>query len=436
MNSQDGSPGYRALGRRLALPVALLALLLLVLVGPSRAAGTGLVCWDGSIIFTGACSSPPVLSIDTTIDTTFTRAWQWSVQLGDDATYAGIDFEDDWDHTFNLAVDKQYSVDSWTVEGSIVIDNSSAYNANITGATNQLGGVGNTPVDCGVTFPYILPAGQDLTCTFSATTASGAAVSNTAQVFTDNVPSGNSDTSNVTFPGSPTEINDSITVDVLDDTYSFSDDGGNSIPAQNFDCPFDEGANTTTATINETGQSDSAVVTLVCGDDTVALLTIENVTEPAGGLGFEYSFAPSLVDSWTTADGPADFIQPVGVAVDGAGNVYVSGYDNRVVIYDNDGNFIDQFGGPGSGDGQFDGPLSVAVDKMGFIYVVDSNNNRVQKFNSSGGHLDTFGSTGAGAGQLSIPIGLADSPSGLVYVADTFNNRIMVFTPFGNFVAA
>ena len=44
------------------------------------------------------------------------------------------------------------------------------------------------------------------------------------------------------------------------------------------------------------------------------------------------------------------------------------------------GTYLTQWGGPGSGNGQFQAPRAAAVDASGNVYVSDSNNNRIQKF--------------------------------------------------------
>jgi len=72
---------------------------------------------------------------------------------------------------------------------------------------------------------------------------------------------------------------------------------------------------------------------------------------------------------------------PWGVAVDGAGDVYVTDTGNhRVEKFDKEGNFITQWGGYGNGDGQFNFPYGIAVDAKGSVFVVDSGNTRVQQF--------------------------------------------------------
>ncbi|NOH03554.1 MAG: hypothetical protein HND47_17130 [Chloroflexi bacterium] len=54
--------------------------------------------------------------------------------------------------------------------------------------------------------------------------------------------------------------------------------------------------------------------------------------------------------------------------------------NKRVVVFDADGNFITQFGGAGFEPGQFDEPVGIAIDKNGTVYVADTWNQRVQTF--------------------------------------------------------
>ena len=52
-----------------------------------------------------------------------------------------------------------------------------------------------------------------------------------------------------------------------------------------------------------------------------------------------------------------------------------------IQVFDASGNFITKFGTGGSGDGQFNFPVGVAVDPTtGSVYVADALNNRIQVF--------------------------------------------------------
>lgn len=147
--------------------------------------------------------------------------------------------------------------------------------------------------------------------------------------------------------------------------------------------------------------------------------------------------------------GDGQFQRPVGIAVDSSNNVYVADYiNNRVQKFDSNGEYITKFGGTGpgpngrgSGDGQFYYPMGIAVDSGGNVYVVDSNNNRVQKFDSNGKYLTKWGGTGpgwngrgSGDGEFSSPRGIAVDSGGKVFVSDTGNNRVQVFDSNGMFM--
>lgn len=118
------------------------------------------------------------------------------------------------------------------------------------------------------------------------------------------------------------------------------------------------------------------------------------------------------------------------------GNIYVGdSATNEVKKFDKDGNLLLSFGGPGAGDGLFDGPADIALDAVGNIYVMDRANNRVQKFDASGNFILTFGSAGAGDGQFALPYAVTINPDGDVLVADSGNMRIQKFSPLGVFIS-
>jgi hypothetical protein len=84
---------------------------------------------------------------------------------------------------------------------------------------------------------------------------------------------------------------------------------------------------------------------------------------------------------------PGDnFNQPLDVAWDAQGNIFIpDGYANaRVAKFDKNGKFIKSWGATGSEPGQFNTPRSIAVDAKGMVYVADIGNNRIQVFDNDG----------------------------------------------------
>lgn len=129
---------------------------------------------------------------------------------------------------------------------------------------------------------------------------------------------------------------------------------------------------------------------------------------------------------------------PEGVAVDGDGYVYVvenSGNDpfpgnvQRVEKYTSTGAFVTQWGSFGSGGGQFVFPHGVAVDGAGHVYVADTDNHRIQEFTSTGVFVSNWGTRGFGSGSFDSPMGVATDGGDRVYVADAGNHRIQLFGP-------
>ena len=130
-----------------------------------------------------------------------------------------------------------------------------------------------------------------------------------------------------------------------------------------------------------------------------------------------------------TLTDPGTFSLPTNVAVDKDGNVYVSDtLNNRVQIFDADGNFISMFGKNGDGPGYFARPKGIAIDSDGHIWVVDAVQQRVQVFNREGRLLIYFGQPGQWPGQFSAPYDIAiDTKYNRVGVSEQFPGRVQMF---------
>ena len=122
-----------------------------------------------------------------------------------------------------------------------------------------------------------------------------------------------------------------------------------------------------------------------------------------------------------------------------AGDIYVSDTSHRVTHIAPDGS-VGQWGGPGSGEGEFDfGTFeggtnargAIAVGPDGLVYVSDADNQRVQVFTAEGGFVRAFGELGSAPGQFTIPFDLNIDDAGNVYVTDDGAERITKVAPDG-----
>jgi sugar lactone lactonase YvrE len=129
----------------------------------------------------------------------------------------------------------------------------------------------------------------------------------------------------------------------------------------------------------------------------------------------------------------AEFTCPAGVAVDSAGNLYVSDHDNRVRRIDLRG-IVHAFAGAGpippldSGDGSFGGdggparrarlraPANLAFDARGNLFLSDRGNRAVRRIDSEG--------TITTVAKIGQPEGIAFDAAGALYAADSKSNRV------------
>ncbi|HEX4104633.1 MAG TPA: peptidyl-alpha-hydroxyglycine alpha-amidating lyase family protein [Rhizomicrobium sp.] len=113
------------------------------------------------------------------------------------------------------------------------------------------------------------------------------------------------------------------------------------------------------------------------------------------------------------------FSEPNAVLIAPNGDIFVSdghdfgaGHNARVVKFDPTGKFILQWGGHGSGPGQFEMPHALAMDTQGRLFVADRGNNRVQIFDQNGKFIASWS-------QFSRPSGVFIDAHDVLYVTDS-----------------
>jgi hypothetical protein len=210
------------------------------------------------------------LAVSKTANTTFTRTFNWTIDKSVTPDTLNMFTGDRGAVQYTVAVVKTGFTDSnWAVSGVITIQNNTPLVATITGVSDQISGAGSPTPNCGVTFPHNLAAGGTLTCSYTASLPDGASRTNTATVTTSGNVAGGNGTAPVAFGNPTTVVNGTINVDDTNgSSWSFSDSGSVSY-TKTFACDADEGTHNNTATIRETGQSDSATVTVNCYELTV-----------------------------------------------------------------------------------------------------------------------------------------------------------------------
>jgi DNA-binding beta-propeller fold protein YncE len=127
-----------------------------------------------------------------------------------------------------------------------------------------------------------------------------------------------------------------------------------------------------------------------------------------------------LGTSARAGDGPTHFNGPTDVVVAANGDVFVSdGHEvesnNRIVKFTAGGRYIKEWGGSGNAPGQFLVPHALALDSQGRLFVADRDNNRIQIFDQDGNFLDQWT-------QFGRPSGLHIAADDTLYVSDNQSN--------------
>jgi DNA-binding beta-propeller fold protein YncE len=145
---------------------------------------------------------------------------------------------------------------------------------------------------------------------------------------------------------------------------------------------------------------------------------------PRGSQVFKFSRDGKLLMTigkpGVVVSGPDTFVAPTDVFVNARGEIFISeGHmtepdapgGNRIVKLARDGTFIKSWGRYGSQPGEFRAPHRLAMDSRGRLFVADRGNQRIQIFDQEGNFIDQWK-------QFRTPSGLyIDLKSDLLYVA-------------------
>ena len=147
----------------------------------------------------------------------------------------------------------------------------------------------------------------------------------------------------------------------------------------------------------------------------------------------------NLVDSFGSSQWVA---LPHGFRLTPEGNIWTTDYQRQsghtITKIDTKGNILLRLGArgfAGTGPNTFNGPADVAQAEDGSFFVADGHwNNRVVKFDASGRYLLEWGGKGSGPGQFDVPHTILIDRRGRVFVGDRSNERIQLFTQEGEYL--
>lgn len=209
------------------------------------------------------------LDVEKTAETTYDREYQWGIQKSVSPEAHSLFFGDSAAMTYTVAVTEEGYVDSgWAVSGSISMSNSTPFTATVTNVVDSLEG-DNIVVSCPESLPVNLASGEAMVCAYAIDLPDGADRVNTAMVATTGRVAGGEASADVHFGEPANEINASVTVTDtnVSDTWTFTE-AGSATYVGGVACSSGqtEYVVSNTATIVETGASDSADVVVSCYD--------------------------------------------------------------------------------------------------------------------------------------------------------------------------
>ncbi|HWC77448.1 MAG TPA: NHL repeat-containing protein [Blastocatellia bacterium] len=180
--------------------------------------------------------------------------------------------------------------------------------------------------------------------------------------------------------------------------------------------------------------ADGTIVVADTYNDSIRRIDSEGQVTTVAGSG-----KPGFVDG---ASGAALFDTPCGVAVDGAGNIFVADTANDAIRKITPAGEVSTFAGGlhGRNDGigteaEFNQPTGIAITHDGFLFVTDAASGRFRRI-SPEGHDTTYAGAGAGFGngigsdaRFNGPAGIAVDREGNLFVADARNYLIRKIAP-------
>jgi peptidylamidoglycolate lyase len=122
----------------------------------------------------------------------------------------------------------------------------------------------------------------------------------------------------------------------------------------------------------------------------------------------------------------AHFAGPTDLEFLPNGDFFVSdGYRNtRIVRFSSAGQYLAEWGQPGSGPGEFNTPHSIALDAQQRVYVADRGNSRIQVFDTTGEFLDQWPN-------VKFPLYIAVSRDQHLWVSDGMHNKFLKYNLAG-----
>ncbi len=139
-----------------------------------------------------------------------------------------------------------------------------------------------------------------------------------------------------------------------------------------------------------------------------------------------------------SGDADGQFNLPISLALNSRGHLVVAdAFSAAIQIFDQSGKFLRKFGRRGDSPGDFQLIKSIGIDSSDNIYVVDGRAHNITIFNEQGELLLVLGSFYASSetgklapGGFSVPIGIDIDSTDKIYVVDQMNTRVQVFQYF------